>query len=105
MCGPDHGTDRFQCCRQLTAATLNLVSGGAVFPDLAACNAICGDPNSSAADVATCEGEADTFNQSNDNAPTPFPGGGADPGPCENDTPNAKDTACLIIKPQLCAVQ
>jgi hypothetical protein len=104
MCGPDQGTDRFQCCRQLTAATLNQADGGAAFADLATCNAICGDPNSSATDVATCEGEADTFNQSNDQACCPNPGS-ADPGPCNNDNPNAAGTACLIIAPQLCAVQ
>jgi len=104
MCGPDQGNQRFQCCRQLTAATLNGASGGAVFPDLAACNAICGNPNSADADVNACESEADTFNQSGDNVNLPFPPGNADSGPCENDTPNAKDTACLIIEPQLCAV-
>jgi hypothetical protein len=105
MCGPDSGVDRFQCCRQLMAAALNAASGGAVFPDLASCNAICGNPNSSATDVATCEGDADTFNGSGDNIATPFPEGSADSGPCENDPVNAKDTACRIVDPASCAVQ
>jgi hypothetical protein len=104
MCGPVVGVDRFQCCRQLTAAALNAASGGAVFPDLASCNAICGNASSSAADIQTCEQDADTFNNSNDNAPTPFPEGNADPGPCQNDTPNASSTACQIINPTVCAV-
>jgi hypothetical protein len=105
MCGPDQGTDRFQCCRQLMAASLNGAAGGAQFADLAACNAICGDPNSSAADIATCEGEADAFNGSGDNVNLPFSPGSANSGPCENDNPNAKTTACRIIDPTACAVQ
>src|SRR4029079_10778579 len=32
MCGPTVGEQRFQCCRQLTAAALNAAAGGAVFP-------------------------------------------------------------------------
>ena len=105
MCGPTVGEQRFQCCRQLTAAALNAAAGGAVFPDLASCNAICGNPNSPDADVSTCEGDADAFNNSGDNVTLPFQPGNANSGPCENDTPNAKDTACQIINPAVCAVQ
>ena len=101
MCGPDQGNDRFQCCRQLMAATLNGAAGGAVFADLAACNATCGDPNASDAAVQACEGSADTFNGSGDNVNLPFPEGNADPNPCKA----AAATACLIIDPTACAVQ
>ena len=104
MCGPDNGVDQFTCCRQLMAAALNAASGGAVFPDFAFCNTACANPASP--DIATCEGEADAFNQSGDNImQNLFPEGNANSGPCENDTPNAKDTACQIIQPTLCAVQ
>jgi hypothetical protein len=102
LCGPDHGNDAFQCCRQLMAATLNGAAGGAMFPDLAACNAICGDPNASDADVNACEGDADKFNGSGDNVKNlPFPEGNADSGPCKA----AAATDCLIIDPTACAVQ
>src|SRR5262249_55919702 len=101
FCGPDHGNDRFQCCRQLMAATLNGAAGGAMFADLAKCDAICGNPASSDADVTACEGEADTFNGSGDNVKLPFPEGNADPDPCKA----AAATACLIIDPTACAVQ
>jgi hypothetical protein len=83
------------------AATLNAASGGAVFPDLATCNATCGDPNASDAAVQACEGEADTFNGSGDNVSLPFPEGNAHPDPCKA----AAATACLIIDPTACAVQ
>jgi hypothetical protein len=101
MCGPDQGVDRFQCCRQLTAATLNGVAGGAQFADLATCNAICGDPNAAAADVQSCIGAADTFNGSGENVDLPFAEGNADPDPCKA----AAATACLIVDPPSCAVQ
>ena len=83
------------------AATLNGAAGGAVFADLAACNATCGDPNAADAAVQACEGEADMFNGSGDNVNPPFPEGNADPNPCKA----AAATACLIIDPTACAVQ
>jgi hypothetical protein len=101
LCGPDHGNQRFQCCRQLMAAGLNAAAGGASFADFASCNAICGNPASSDADVNTCECDADTFNGSGDNVPLPFPEGNADSHPCKA----AAATACLIIDPAACAVQ
>jgi hypothetical protein len=102
LCGPDNGNQRFQCCRQLMAAALNSASGGATFSDFASCNAICGNPNSSDADVNTCEGNADKFNGSGDNVKNlPFPEGSADSGPCKA----AGATDCQIVDPTLCAVQ
>jgi len=101
MCGPTTGRPRFQCCRQLMAAALNGAAGGATFTDLASCNAICGDPNSAAADVQACISAADAFNQSGDNLDLPFPSGPAKSGPCKN----AADTDCTIIHPTNCAVQ
>src|SRR5262249_57932595 len=101
LCGPDQGLQRFQCCRQLMAAALNAASGGAVFSDFAKCNAICGDPNSSDADVNTCQENANTLNGSGDNVNLPFPEGNADSDPCKA----AAATACLIIDPAACAVQ
>jgi hypothetical protein len=101
LCGPDQGVDRFQCCRQLMAASLNLAAGGASFVDLASCNAICADPSSAADAVAKCEGDADAFNNSNDNVSTPFPEGSADPNACKD----AANTACTIVDPTSCATQ
>lgn len=103
MCGSANGNFEFQCCRQLTAASLNGAAGGAVFADLAHCNDVCGDPNSSKADVNACNTEATDFNQSGDNLDLPFPPGPAKSGPCQK----AADTTCEIVEPQesSCAAQ
>jgi hypothetical protein len=103
MCGSANGNFEFQCCRQLTAASLNGAAGGATFFDLAHCNDVCGDPNSSKADVSACNNEATDFNQSGDNLDLPFPPGSAKSGPCQK----AADTKCEIVEPQesLCAAQ
>jgi hypothetical protein len=108
MCGPANTNFEFQCCRQLMAAALNGAAGGASFSQLAACNTVCGDPTSSAADVQACASAADTFNGSGDNLAFPpgSPGsvsGPARPGACQA----AGKTACLIVEPQRasCAVQ
>ena len=63
----------WQCCRQLMAASLNGAAGGATFVDLAHCNDVCGDPNSTKAAVDACQTEANAFNQSGDPLDLPFP--------------------------------
>jgi hypothetical protein len=103
MCVSIGGDQRLQLARQLMAASLNVAAGGAPFPPLASCNAVCADPNATATDINTCEGQADTYNGSGDNVPLPFPEGSADPGPCKE----AQNTACTITDPGegSCAVQ
>jgi hypothetical protein len=105
MCGPANTNFEFQCCRQLMAAALNGAAGGATFGDLSHCNDVCGNPNSTQADVDTCENAADAFNNSGDNIAFPpgFKNGPVNTTPCKN----AGNTACLIIEPQRdkCKVQ
>jgi hypothetical protein len=101
MCTPINGISRRQCCRQLMAASLNGAAGGAAFFDLAHCNDVCGDPNSSSGAVQNCINEADDFNGSGDNISLPFSPGPAKSGPCKK----AADTDCTIIVPTDCAVQ
>lgn len=100
MCIAVHGDQRLQLVRQLIAAALSGAAGGARFPDLSRCDAVCADSGSSSDDVSTCAGEADAFNESGDNVPAPFDGAeSADPGPCQQ----ALQTACTVLDSSSCA--
>src|SRR5262249_4930022 len=50
LCVTPQGDQQLQLIRQLVTAALNGAGGGAQFAQLAACNAICQDPNASADD-------------------------------------------------------
>ncbi len=100
LCVSPQGDSRLQLIRQLITASLTDAAGGAVFPDLARCNAVCTNPSSSSLDLDTCINQADAFNNSGDNLPAPFdPPGSADTGPCQA----AHGTACTIATPAACA--
>src|SRR5262245_30608774 len=100
LCVSPHGDSRLQLTRQLITAGLNEAAGGALFPDLVRCNALCANPASSSLDLDTCITEADGFNNSGDNLPAPFdPPGAADTGPCQD----AEGTDCDVLTPSVCA--
>lgn len=100
LCVSPQGNSRLQLVRQLITAALTNALGGAVFPDLTRCNAVCANPLSAQLDVNTCVNQADAFNNSGDNLQAPFdPPGSADTAPCQA----AHGTACTVLNPGACA--
>jgi hypothetical protein len=99
MCVKVEGVQRRQLARQLMAASLNVAAGGAAFPPLATCNAVCADPASTGAALTSCIDAADDYNNSGDGVPLPFASGSARSGPCKA----AQRNACFIINPASCA--
>jgi hypothetical protein len=99
MCVKIEGIQRRQLARQLMAASLNVAAGGAPFPQLAACNAICANPASPDAAVTGCINDADAYNNSGDKIGLPFDPGSANSKPCKL----AQNTDCVIIDPPTCA--
>ena len=82
------------------AASLNVAAGGAPFPPLAACNAICADPASTDAAITGCINSINAYNNSGDNVPLPFDPGSANSTPCKM----AQGNGCYIIDPPSCAL-
>ncbi len=99
MCVDVEGVKKRQLARQLMAASLNVAAGGAPFPLLAACNAVCADPAATDDAVTDCIDDTDDYNNSGDNVDLPFDPGSANSGPCKQ----AKNNDCFIIDPPSCA--
>jgi len=100
LCINIRGDQRLQLVRQLLTAALNMAAGGAIFPNFAACNAVCQDPLASTTQLSACIDRTDTYNQSGDGVAAPFdPPGPAAPGLCGA----AFETPCTVLTPALCA--
>jgi hypothetical protein len=99
MCVTVEGDQRLQLARQLMAASLNVAAGGASFPSLAACNAVCADPASTDAAITACIDSTNAYNNSGDNVNLPFDPGSANSAPCKL----AQGNDCFIIDPPSCA--
>jgi len=100
LCINIRGDQRLQLVRQLLTAALNMVAGGATFPNFAACNSVCQDPLASTTQLSDCIDQTDTYNQSGDGVAAPFePPGPAAPGLCGA----AFETPCTVLTPATCA--
>lgn len=99
MCVDVGGVKKRQLARQLMAASLNVAAGGAPFPLLAACNAVCADPAATDDAVTDCINDTDDYNNSGENVGLPFDPGSANSAPCKM----AKNNDCFIIDPPSCA--
>src|SRR5262249_39703233 len=71
ICESPQGDQRLQLVRQLMAAALSTVSGGAQF-DLVTCEGVCVDQSATVGELTTCIDAADAFNNSGDNLPAPW---------------------------------
>jgi hypothetical protein len=99
MCGPNGGDKKTGLIRALTAAALTQAAGGATFGGFDLCNMTCADPGASDDELSACTKITTAFNESGDNLPAPFGGGGAaDSGPCQE----AGDSACRLSDPATC---
>jgi hypothetical protein len=98
MCGPNGGDKKTALIRALTAAALTQAAGGATFGGFDLCNMLCAT-GASDDELSACTKITAAFNESGDNLPAPFGGGGsADSGPCQE----AADSACRLSDPATC---
>jgi hypothetical protein len=98
MCGPNGGDKKTGLIRALTAAALTQAAGGATFGGFDLCNMACA-MGASDDELSACTKITAAFNESADNLPAPFGGGGsADSGPCQE----AADSACRLSDTATC---
>jgi hypothetical protein len=102
MCVSPRGNQRVQLARQLVGAALNVAAGGAPYPGLAGCNAVCADPGATSASLTACLDATDAYNNSGDAVTSPWdPPGAASTVPCDL----ALNTPCTLLDPAQCTAR